>query len=130
MANGFQGSQEEWNRLEAPLIAVDPKLEAFARTHGLALGKNHKYPERSLTWGGAVSRLIQIFIAEDEGPTFNLWLCASQDRGADRFWKQEFLLKSVTGDELAAGLDSRLAQAHQTATSWEPSDLVATHLRS
>jgi hypothetical protein len=131
MANGFQGSREEWDRLEAPLIALDPTLEAFARQRGLTLGKNHKYPERSLTWGGSVSRLIQIFIAGDQGPTFNLWLCASEDRGGDRFWKQQFLLEAATGGELADGLESRLAYAHEIVASWQPGDLqFATHLRS
>lgn len=129
MANGFLGSREEWDRLEAPLIAVDPTLEAFARSHDLILGRNHKSPERSLTWGGGVSRLIQIFVAEDEGPRFNLWLCASEDRNGDRFWKQEHLLSAVTGDELAEGLESNLARALDIVTSWQPSDLeIATHL--
>ncbi len=59
-----------------------------------------------------------------------LWLCASEDRGGGRFWKQEFLLESLTGDELAAGLESRLAEAHGILASWQPGDLeYATHLR-
>ena len=131
MANGFQGTREEWDRLEAPLIAIDQTLEEFADQHSLTLTKNHKHPERSLKWGSPVSRLIQVFVSADEIPAFNLWLCASEDRGRDRFWKQEFLLESVTEQELSEGLEPRLAQAHRIVESWQPKDLeFATHILS
>lgn len=131
VANGFQGSREEWARLEAPLIAIDPTLEAFAIRYGLNLGRNHKYPERSLKWGAPISRLIQIYIDADEGPTFNLWLCASEDRATERFWKREFLLESASGEDLTDGLESRLTQAYELVSSWQSNDLeFATHIGS
>jgi hypothetical protein len=130
VANGFQGSREEWARLEAPLIAIDDVLAVFASQHGLSIEKNRGFPERSIRWGSPVSRLIQIFIAAEDVPTFHLWLCASEDRGRDRFWKREFLLESVTGAQLADGLGARLAGAYEVVAAWQPTDLeFAGHLR-
>jgi hypothetical protein len=48
MPNGFQGSEKQWHRMEAPLVQVDPLLEKFAVAHKLRLSKNyHGQPERS-----------------------------------------------------------------------------------
>ena len=32
---------------------------------------------------------MQVYLASAEDLTFNLWFCASQDRGGKRYWKQE-----------------------------------------
>jgi len=37
MPNGFHGSSEAWERMEAPLRALDPVLEDFAARHGTSL---------------------------------------------------------------------------------------------
>jgi hypothetical protein len=43
MANGgWYGTDEEWQRLEGPLLGIDPVLEQFALEHGVAVTKNHK----------------------------------------------------------------------------------------
>ena len=123
MANGFQESREEWDRLEAPLLLIDPVLQSFADRHGINLSKNHKYPERSLEWGESIRCLIQIFIADKDGPTLNLWLCASQDRDGSRFWKNAFLLERVTAAELSADLDAQLLLARKTLLRWGPEEL-------
>src|SRR2546430_16910392 len=93
MPNGHHhGSEEEWNRLEAPFREIDPAVQAFARRHGLRLTTDyHDWPERSLRWGGDIERLIQIYLHDEQRLTWNLWLCASQDRGRERFWKTQFL---------------------------------------
>ena len=65
MPNGFQDSELEWQRIEAPLLRVDPILDAFASAHGLGISKNyHNHPERSLTWGTDLRRLIQLYLAD------------------------------------------------------------------
>jgi hypothetical protein len=102
MPNGFQGSEAQWHRMEAPLIQVDPVLERFAASHKLSLSKNyHGHPERALRWNTAVECLIQLYLEDADRLTFNLWLCASQDRGAERFWRREFLVKDQKLEDFA-----------------------------
>jgi len=67
--------------------------------------------------------LIQIFIADKEGPTFNLWLCASQGRDGCRFWKNAFLLERVTAAELPVDLDAQLLLARKTLLRWSSEEL-------
>jgi hypothetical protein len=60
MPNGHHGTDEEWKRLEAPLRDVDNAIDAFAKRHRIAIGRNyHNWPERSLRWGSDPERLIQ-----------------------------------------------------------------------
>lgn len=52
MPNGFYGSAEEWERMEAPFREVDEQLEEFAEAHGMSVVKNyHNWPGRRLDWG-------------------------------------------------------------------------------
>ena len=39
MANGFLGSNDEWERIESPLQRLDNDLDAFADRHHLILVK-------------------------------------------------------------------------------------------
>ena len=124
MPNGFQGSELEWQRIEAPLLRVDSTLEMFASAHGLAISKNyHNHPERSLTWGTGLRRLIQLYLADSRLLTFNIWLCASQDRGSSRYWKQEFLFKEQSIDIFFSTLPSLLSEAYRKLDSWTAEDL-------
>ena len=52
MANeGWHGTQEEWGRIERPLLELDPVIDDFAKRARLAVTKNLKdWPERSLRW--------------------------------------------------------------------------------
>ena len=95
MANGgWHGTCEEWQRLEAPLVALDPVLNQFAAAHKLAMSKNAKNsPERSLHWGDNPRFLIQLYLASEAGPSWNLWLCCSEDRGESRYWRQDFAIE-------------------------------------
>lgn len=131
MANGgYWESDHEWRRVEAPLLEVDSTLSEFATEFGLEMTKNHKdWPERSFVWGSSVRRLIQLYLADEKLLTFNLWLCASQDRGGKRYWKQETPIK---GQPIAAFQDSLpilLRECRMALESWTESDLeFATRL--
>ena len=96
MANGgWYGTQELWERLQAPLLTIDAMLDHFAEAHGLLLSKNAKdCPERSLRWGDNPGCLIQIYPESEDGPTWNLWLCCSEDRGGSRYWRRDFAIQS------------------------------------
>ena len=122
--NGHSGSKAAWSRIERPLIAVDAVIREFARRHGLSCSGNyHNWPERSLVWGDDVRRLIQIYLESEEQLTYRVWLCASQDRGLKRFWKQENLRVGLSPEQLKAELPALLDQAYGKVNAWQKSSL-------
>lgn len=125
MPNGYHGPEEDWERMEAPLVALDSLLEGFAKSHGMALSRNyHNWPERSLTLEDDLSRLIQIFLVDESQLTFNFWVCATQDRDLERFWKQDYLAKEVSSEELRANISDWLERGHKAVMEWKAKDLV------
>jgi hypothetical protein len=119
MPNGFHGSEDEWERLEAPLKTLDGALAAYEESHGLFLSKNyHNWPERSLSWGAVTKRLIQIYLNDERHLTFNLWLCASEDRGSQRYWKKRFVKEAVPIREIEKNLNQLLDAARAEVESW------------
>jgi hypothetical protein len=125
MPNGYQGEPQELVRLELPLIKLDARLAKFAREHHLSLSKNHRGdPERSLESSEAgLRRLIQIYIEDEHKLTFNVWICVSEDRGDERFWKRQFLLEAAPAQKIDDELDSLLGKAFEIAQSWSSNDL-------
>jgi hypothetical protein len=125
MPNGFHGPNEEWVRLEAPLLALDPAIESFAQRHGLTVGRNyHNWPERSVRWGRGIERLIQVYLSDEHRLLFTLWLCASEDRSQGRFWKQRTVYKNARVSEISRGLDGVLEESKREVHSWQSHDLV------
>jgi hypothetical protein len=127
MPNGHYERDEDWKRLEGPLRDVDAPIDAFAKRHGMAVSRNyHNWPERSLRWGSSPERLIQIYL-EDEGRlTWNLWLCASQDRGGQRFWKHQVLRHNIPMGEISPAIEQLLDEALRIVGSWRAEDLSAS----
>jgi hypothetical protein len=124
MPNGFNGSKADWLRVEAPLVRVDPILQTFVAEHRLSLSKNyHDWPERSLKWNTDMERLIQIYLEDSHHVTFNLWLCASQDRSGARYWRREFLLKDTKLDDIVGHLPSLLESAYSMVNLWTTDSL-------
>lgn len=75
---------------------LDPIIDRFARCYQFRVTKNLKdWPERSIVWKTDVRCLIQVFLADRSALTMNLWICASQDRDAGRFWKKEMLRQNI-----------------------------------
>ena len=130
MPNGFHGSREAWNRIEAPLRPLDPILEAFAHRLGVPLGRNYRnWPERSLRWGAPISHLIQLYLEDEDHLTWTLWVCASEDRSSARYWRRDFLRKDVPIEEISTHLAALLDQAYELVTGWSSQDLeFATEL--
>ena len=120
MANGgWYGTQEEWDQIEKPLLEVDPILEQFAKENGLTVTRNLKdWPERSMVWGNDVRCLIQLYLVDEELLTFNLWLCASQDRGSKRYWKHETPIKETQTAEFKDTFFAQLVEGHQKLLRW------------
>lgn len=116
---GWYGTKEEWQRIEAPIRALDLELERFAGLHGLSITRNHKdWPDRSMVWDTDTRCLIQLYLSDAEALGINLWICASQDRGRDRYWKQEFLCKAADIGELAPQLPELLDTAKAKLDEW------------
>ncbi len=120
MANGgWYGTQEQWRVLEAPLLRVDALIERFASNNGLRLTKNDKdWPGRSLHWGDNPSCLIQIYLAGEDSLTWNLWLCCSQDRGHNRYWRKEFAIQEQQMDQFITDLPQLLENGFFQVESW------------
>ena len=131
MANGGHwATDDEWRRVEAPLLEVDAEIGQFAKEFGLRVTKNLKdWPERSIAWGSAIRRLIQLYLVDEKQLTFNLWLCASQDRGDERYWKHEKLISAKTVSEFKDSLPVLLREARMKLEAWSERDLeLAVHL--
>jgi hypothetical protein len=120
MANGgWYETKEEWDRIEKPLLEIDFILDKFAKEKGLTFTKNLKdWPERSITWNNGVRCLMQLYLVNDKLLTFNLWLCASQDRGSDRFWKKENQIKEQAVSEFKETLEFHLHEGYCKLKSW------------
>jgi hypothetical protein len=121
MPNGFQGSVDEWGRMEAPYIRIDPILAAFATRHALELHKNYRDADRSFRWDNGVSRSIWIASMEKDGAsgTYQVSIGAHRDRGSQRHVKHGIVADGVGIDEL----DDTLERARRILASWSESDL-------
>jgi hypothetical protein len=132
MPNGFYGPKKDWERVEAPLLQIDAILASFAALHGLTGRANyHNWPERSLLWSSnGIRKLIQIYLEDENDLTFNLWISASEDRGRERFWKQQFFKNAAPFQEIEKDLPQLLSTAKETLDTWTSGDLeFATALK-
>ncbi len=120
MANCGYFNEQQWQKMEMPLLAVDSIISEFAASNGLEVTRNQKdWPERSMLWNNNNVRcLIQLYLASEDLLTFNLWLCASQDRGRDRYWKQENLIKNRPIPEFSEQLFVLLEEGRKKILAW------------
>ena len=124
MPNGYHGSKGEWDRLEAPLVELDPVIKSFAESHKMELSSNyHNWPERSLTAIDELHRKIQIFMKNEEPPTFVIGAYAWRDIDANRYLKSEFVTEAVPLSALRLHLLSWLEQSYKTVMAWKPEEL-------
>jgi hypothetical protein len=116
---GWYGTKEEWQRIEAPIKSLDPELERFAALHSLAITRNGRdWPDRSMVWGDDVRCLIQLYLDDAETLGINLWICASQDRDRDRYWRREFLCKGAPVEDVTTRLGELLDTAKTRLDRW------------
>ena len=129
MANGgWYGTEEEWDQVEAPLIEIDNIINEFSEEFNLKLSKNLKdYPERSMLWmNNGIRCLIQIYAANLEDLTWNVWLCASEDRDVghlwwkskERYWKKELLVEEKLMFDFKNDLSSQLRKGKVKLNLW------------
>lgn len=120
MANGgWYGTQDEWDRFEAPLMLLDDAFNDFAERHKLEVRRNHKdWPARSVSWGNGAECLIQLYVAHMNAPEVILWICASVDRGHERYWRHERLIDSLRADHIVEELPEQLDLGFKRLHEW------------
>ena len=120
MANGgWYGTEEEWQRVEAPLLEIDDIFQAFADSLGYPVERNYKdNPSRSIVWDNGVRCLIQLFQVNETALTFNLWICASLDKGGRRYQRDETLVNGMQVHEFAPTLPQLLDKAATKLHEW------------
>ncbi|HEX8149826.1 MAG TPA: hypothetical protein VF591_21780 [Pyrinomonadaceae bacterium] len=125
MANGFHGTREEWERMEAPLLALDEALTRFAQEKGVELEKNyHSLPNRRLTWNrGGVTRSMQITIQDENAQTLYVTFFAWQDKGRDRYGKWVRHFDGISPDALREDLTRLLEEGYETLAPVSEADL-------
>lgn len=124
MPNGFEGTKEELIKYQAPLLKIDNVLRKFTEDNGLELTMNHHgWPERSLSWGKNIRKLIQIYYEDEKKGIFNFWICSPQDRGLKRYWKNAFLKKGVPFSEITRNIHDLLQEGFNELESWKEEDL-------
>ena len=57
-------------------------------------------------------------MVDEKSLTFNLWLCASQDRGSRRFWKKETPVREQQIAEFKDHLESLLKEGREKLVQW------------
>ena len=93
----------------------------------MAISRNyHNWPDRSLRWDSNPERLIQVYLEDEEQLTWNLWLCAGEDRGGQRFWKNQMLCRNVPMSEIRPVIEQLLDEALTIVGSWQAEDLSAS----
>jgi hypothetical protein len=128
LANGgWYGTAEEWERLEAPIRAIDPAIDNFASTHSLTVVRNERESVgRSMRWGSNPSCLIQLYLADQSKLTWNLWACCSEDRQLKRYWKQRMLVEESKAADFADKIIELLEEGYEDVCVWsaQPDQLV------
>src|SRR5262245_9636168 len=121
MPNGFHGPVDEWRRMEAPYVRIDPILAAFATRHAVELHKNYRDADRFLRWEDTLSRAIWIAVMDKYGVsgTYQVSINAYRDHGTERHVKHGIVADDVDIDEL----DATLERARRIVVSWSDGDL-------
>ena len=124
MPNGFYGSLEEWQQMEAPFLEIDDALEKFAADRKMEIVKNyHNWPRRELEWvRDDIHRSISILQGEPS-ETCSMGVLAWQDRQDERYAADKWLKRSISWAELTDNLQELLEEAMAILNSWSEKDL-------
>ena len=125
MPNGFNGTKEEWDRIEAPLKELDELISAFAREKGIEVDYNyHNRPNRRLIWDSqGMTRAIQVTLQDEDKLTLAVAFFAWRDVNGERYGKWVRVINDLTLPELKNRIESLLAEGYQTLTSFPAEEL-------
>lgn len=126
MPNGFHGSREDWERMEAPLLEIDELLAQFASGRNMQVVKNyHNWPQRQIDWtSNGIDRSLYILLANESKMTFHVAVVASKDQNGERYLKDHWLRKEASWDEVRDNLAQLLQDGVTLLESWSGKDLI------
>jgi len=124
MPNGFHGTKEEWDRLEAPLLEVAEVIGDFARMQNLEVDANyHNMPNRRLTWHKRdMTCVIQVSVKE-EGMTMYVTFYAWQDKDNIRRGKWLKQISGLGAPELKRDLSGLLEEGYRMLENLSEAEL-------
>ena len=113
----FQGTDEEWQELEAPFLDVDPKLNIYALANGLDLLKNHSgSPDRTLEWyREGMERRASIVAEGGSPPRFSVWAAASRKQDGTPLSARRAVSATVDLEGIREGLTELIEKAMEQA---------------
>jgi hypothetical protein len=122
---GFQGSEEEWRALEAPLRELDSQLNIFALANGMDLLKNAGgRPGRLLQWyRDGLERGLHVEPDGDGPGTVSLWAVAWKDDAGARTEKRSALATATPSGKLKDELKRLLPRGVDAANAFSRDDL-------
>jgi hypothetical protein len=131
MPNGYYGSIEEWQKMEAPLLEIDALLAEFALRSNMQVIKNyHNWPQRELQSAkDGLHRTIHILVA-DKPETYHMAIGAWQDKDNERYVANKWLRKWVSWSEIQDNLHQLLEEGVKTLESWSEKDLKPAYPKS
>ena len=113
MSRAFDGTDEEWQALEAPFLDIDPELNIYALANGLDLLKNTTgRPDRTLEWyRDRMERRVRI-VADGGSPArYSVQVGASRKEEGVPMEVLATLLGAASFDDLRSRLRGLLAEA-------------------
>jgi hypothetical protein len=124
MPNGFVGTKEEWDRVEAPLLEVNDVISEFAHSHGLSLDSNyHSMPNRRLMWDkGGITRVIEVSVNVEDMTIYVAYL-AWQDRNNMRRGNIPKQISGLGLTELKRDLPGLLKEGYRVLESLSEGEL-------
>ncbi len=128
MPNGYDGSIEEWEKMEAPLLEIEGLLAEFAAKRNMQVIKNyHNWPQRKLEWvRDGLHRAIHILAADRPG-TYHLAIDAWEDQNNKRYVAHKWLKRWVFWPEIKDNLHQLLEEGVAILESWSEKDLKAAY---
>lgn len=117
---GYDGSIEDFHKIEAPLIEIDPLLAQFAAARRLELVKNyHNWPQRRLDWvSRGLNRNIHIVGIDAAKLTFHFAVTAWVDKDDQRYAIHAMLKQDEPWDRIRDQFSRLLEESFEMAESW------------
>lgn len=113
MPRAFDGTDEDWQALEAPFLDIDPELNIYALANGLDLLKNTTdRPDRTLEWyRDRMERRVRIVADGGTPPHYSVQVGASGKEQGATVEALATLLEGASFDDLRSRLRGLLAEA-------------------
>jgi len=118
-------TEQEWERIEAPLRTLDEFLAEYASANGFVFSENYKFwPERSLRWNDGLERQMQVILTDENNLLYSVWIMAFEDRRDGRYWKRQILANKLPIHDIQVSLARLLDEGLRVVTAWSADELI------